>query len=385
MLELSADEARRLALQAQGMIGVPDRRGGVPALLHSLAAVQLDTISVLARSHELIAYARLGAVGRDAVDRGYWSTTRPADAFEYWAHAACILPAQQWPLFAFRRRHYRARGWRWHAVDAGVCDQVLARLADEGPMTTTDLGGGRRGGTWWDWSDVKIAVEYLLDVGEVVCTERRGWRRVYDLPWRVLPPDVVARGDALDDETCRRELVTVAGRALGVATRGDLADFHRLTQVQVAAVIDDTPLVPVHVHGWGRPAWADPELLAGGLPRGRHRTTLLSPFDSVVWDRPRTQRVFDFVHRLEAYTPAAKRVHGYFAMPLLTGGRLAGRVDPKREGRTLHARTVTVEPASVTAMASALREAATWVGCDAVALGDVRPASAAPALAAALA
>lgn len=381
MLELSADEARRLALRAQGLVGAPDRRGGTTALLQRLAAVQLDTISVLARSHELVAYARLGAVGRDAVERAYWS----GGAFEYWAHAACILPADQWPLFAFRRRHYRARGWRWHAVDPHSCDRVLERLREEGPMTTTDLGGAKRGGEWWDWSDVKIAVEYLLDTGAVVCTERRAWKRVYDLPERVLPAAVVAAGDALDDEQCRRALVRIAGRALGVASLGDLADFHRLTQAQVAAVAGDSGLEPVRVHGWGKPAWADPELLAAGLPRGRHRTTLLSPFDSLVWDRPRTQRIFGFTHRLEAYTPAPKRVHGYFAMPLLAGGRLAGRVDPGREGTTLVAKTLTVEPRAVEAMASALREAAAWVGCDAVALGEVRPAAVRPALTAALA
>lgn len=385
MVELTADEARRLALRAQGMVGAPDRRGGVPALLERLAAVQLDTISVLARSHELVAYARLGAIGRERVERAYWSGDRPAAAFEYWAHAACVLPASQWPLFAFRRRHSRARGWRWHEVDASVCEKVLGRLQDEGPMTTSDLGGAKRGGVWWDWSDVKIAVEYLLDVGDVVCTERRAWKRVYDLPERALPAQALADGDALSDAECHRGLVAIAGRALGVAARGDLADFHRLTQAQVAAVVGDTGLVPVRVRGWNRPAWADPDLLAAGLPRGRHRTTLLSPFDPVVWDRPRTERIFDFTHRLEAYTPAPKRVHGYFAMPLLTGGRLAGRVDPGRDGTTLVAKTLTVDPHAIDAMARALREAAGWVGCDAVALGEVRPASAAPALRAALA
>lgn len=381
MEELTADEARRLSLRAQGMIGAPDRRGGVPALLQRLAAVQLDTISVLARSHELVAYARLGAVGRDAVDAAYWS----GDAFEYWAHAACVLPAEQWPLFAFRRRHYRERGWRWHAVEPSVCDRVLGRLRDEGPMTSTDLGGAKKGGVWWDWSDVKIAVEYLLDTGAVVCSERRAWKRVYDLPERVLPAEALAVGDTLDDAECRRRLVAIAGRALGVATLADLTDFHRLKQVDVAAVVADSGLVPVTVRGWDKAAWADPDLLAAGLPKGRHRTTLLSPFDTLAWDRARTERIFGFVHRLEAYTPAPKRVHGYFAMPLLAGGRLVGRVDPGRDGRTLVAKTLTVEPRAIDAMATALREAATWVGCDAVALGEVRPASAAPALRAALA
>lgn len=381
MLELSADDARRLSLKAQGVVGAPDRRGGVPALLQHLAAVQLDTISVLARSHELVAYARLGAVGRDAVDAAYWS----GDAFEYWAHAACILPAEQWPLFAFRRRHYRDRGWRWHAVDPKTCDQVLARLDAEGPMTSTDLGGAKKGGVWWDWSDVKIAVEYLLDTGAVVCTERRAWKRVYDLPERVLPADAIAVGDSLDDMECRRQLVTIAGRALGVATLSDLTDFHRLKQVDVAAVLPDTGLVPVSVKGWNRPAWADPDLLAAGPPKGRHRTTLLSPFDTLVWDRGRTERIFGFVHRLEAYTPAPKRVHGYFAMPLLAGGKLVGRVDPGRKGTTLIAKTLTVEPKAIDAMAGALREAASWVGCDSVAVGEVRPAAARAPLEAALA
>lgn len=382
MEELSADEARRLSLRAQHVLGMPDRRGGVPALLQRLAAVQLDTISVLARSHELVAYARLGAVGRSVVERAYWS----GDAFEYWAHAACILPAEQWPLFAFRRRHYAARGWRWHAVDPGTCDRVLRRLQDEGPMTSTDLGGAKRGGVWWDWSDVKIAVEYLLDTGQVVCSERRAWKRVYDLPERVLPPAVLARGDAtLTDADCHRALVRIAGRALGVATRADLADFHRIRQADVAAVVGESGLVPVRVHGWDREAWADPDLLAAGLPRGRHRTTLLSPFDTLVWDRARTERIFGFTHRLEAYTPAPKRVHGYFAMPLLAGGRLVGRVDPGREGTTLVAKTLSVEPRAVAAMADALREASAWVGCDGVRLGDVRPAAVRAPLEAALA
>ncbi|WP_354701464.1 crosslink repair DNA glycosylase YcaQ family protein [Paraconexibacter sp. AEG42_29] len=385
MLELSADEARRLSLRAQGVLGAPDRRGGVPALLRDLAAVQLDTISVLARSHELVAYARLGAVGRDAVEHAYWDPSPPAAAFEYWAHAACILPAGQWPLFAFRRRHFRERGWRWHAVDEATCDTVLQRLRTEGPMTSTDLGGAKKGGVWWDWSDVKVAVEYLLDTGAVICSERRSWKRVYDLPERVLPATVVDRGDALSDHECHRELVRIAGRALGVATKADLADFHRIKQVDVAAVIDETGLVPVHVERWGRPAWADPDLLAAGPPRGRHRTTLLSPFDTLVWDRPRTERVFGFTHRLEAYTPAPKRVHGYFAMPLLAGGRLVGRVDPGRDGTTLVAKTLSVEPGAVDAMATALREAAGWVGCEAVVLGDVvRPAAARAPLVAAL-
>ncbi|MGO9961162.1 MAG: winged helix-turn-helix domain-containing protein, partial [Solirubrobacteraceae bacterium] len=358
--ELSAAEARRGALRAQGVLGAVDRRGGVPGLLARLGAVQLDTISVLARSHELVAYARLGPVGRDAVQRAYWSGDT---AFEYWAHAACVLPVEQWPLFSFRRRRFRARGRRWHQVPRGVGDKVLQRLRSEGPLTSTDLGGARRGGPWWDWSEVKVAVEWLLDVGEVVCTTRRGWRRVYDLPERALPASVHAAAEPGDAE-CVRALVEISGRALGVATAGDLADFHRLTRADVQAALPDTSLVEVGVDGWRERGWGHPAALAALGQRGRHRTTLLSPFDSLVWDRRRTQRMFGFEHRLEAYVPAQRRVHGYYAMPLLAGGRLLGRVDPGREGRTLVAKRLAVARGALDTMAHALREAATWVGCD---------------------
>ncbi|HEX2104260.1 MAG TPA: crosslink repair DNA glycosylase YcaQ family protein [Solirubrobacteraceae bacterium] len=376
-LGLSADEARRIALRAQGLLGAPDRRGGVPAMLRALGAVQLDTISVLARSHELVPYARLGPVGREAVERAYWT----GDAFEYWSHAACVLPMAEWPSFAFRRRAFRERGMRWHEVPHAALDGFLDRLRAEGPLTTKELGGAKASGEWWDWSKAKVAMEWLLDIGEVVCVERRAWRRVYDLPERVVPAELLAHQP--DDEECLARLVAQAGRALGVATRADLADYHRLRGEQVDAAIEATGLVPVTVAGWDAPAWADPDALDAPV-RGRHRTTLLSPFDSLVWDRKRTRRVFGFDHRLEAYVPAAKREHGYFAMPLLTGGRLVGRVDPKRDGRTLLAKRVSVRPRSVEAMAAALREAAEWVGCAAVALGVVDPAEAAPALRAAL-
>ncbi|MEU2081636.1 crosslink repair DNA glycosylase YcaQ family protein [Streptomyces albus] len=363
MVSLSADEARRIALRAQGLLGAPDRRAGVHGVLRHLGAVQLDTISVLARSHELVPYARLGAVGRQAVEAAYWTG---AHSFEYWSHAACVLPIEEWPHFAFRRRAFRERGHRWHRMKdrEGSCAAVRDRLRAEGPLTTAGLGGGRNGGEWWDWSESKIAVEWLLDIGEVVVTERRGWKRIYDLAERAVPATLFH--DDLSDEECLRRLVAQAGTALGVATRADLADYHRLKGEQVDAVIADTGLVPVEVQGWPRRAWADPAALES-TPRGRHRTTLLSPFDSLVWDRPRTERIFGFTHRLEAYVPKPKRVHGYFAMPLLAGGRLCGRVDPAREGSTLVARQLSMDGArTVEPMARALREAAAWVGCDSV-------------------
>ncbi len=365
---LSADDARRIQLSAQGFLGAPDRRAGVLGVLAHLGAVQLDTISVLARSHELVPYARLGPVGRQRVEDAYWG--QPARAFEYWSHAACVLPMETWPWFEARRRRWRER------IGAGSTRPearaaVLVALAD-GPKTATELGGAKQGGPWWDWSEVKIAAEQLLSEGDVVCVERRGWRRVYDLAERAIPAGLLA--ERLTDDECAVALVRAAAERLGVATRADLTDHHRLRLDAVDAAIQDTGLVPVDVEGWGQQGWALPTTLSAGVPRGRHRTTLLSPFDSLIWDRARTERIFGFTHRLEAYTPKSKRVHGYFTMPLLAGGRLVGRVDPAREGRTLVARQVSLAgPRWVPALADALREAATWVGCDQVRIERLTP------------
>ncbi|GAA1386712.1 crosslink repair DNA glycosylase YcaQ family protein [Kitasatospora putterlickiae] len=372
MTVLGADDARRIALRAQGLLGAPDRRGGVRGMLRRLGSVQLDTISVLARSHELVPYARLGAVGRPAVEAAYWGS---GSGFEYWSHAACVLPVEEWPLFAFRRRGYRAKAHVWgKQVDAATYRTVLDKLRAEGPLTSTELGGAKKTAEWWDWSDTKIAVERALAFGDVVCTERRSWKRVYALAEQAVPAELFAAEPT--DEECLRTLVAQSGAALGVATRADLLDYHRLRADQLDAVLPDSGLVPVQVAGWGPDgspgaAWADPGALAAA-PRGRHRTTLLSPFDSLIWDRPRTERIFGMLHRLEAYTPKHKRVHGYFAMPLLTGGRLVGRVDPAREGRTLVARQISLDsPRHLEALAGALREAASWVGCDGVRIGTL--------------
>jgi uncharacterized protein YcaQ len=366
-LELSAAEARRIVLRAQGLLGAPDRRAGVPGILRSLGGVQLDTISVLARSHELVPFARLGPVGRDAVHDAYWGP--PFRAFEYWAHAACVLPMEDWPWHAYRRRKaWGYEGWQRPSSDA-TFTEVRARLADApAGLTASDLGGAKKGGPWWDWSDVKVALERLLHWGEVVCVERRGWKRVYRLAAHAVPPELLDK-EPTDDE-CRAQLVAQAASALGVATRHDLADYYRMRLDVIPAAIEAAGLVPVRVQGWDQPAWADPAALTAP-PRGRHRATLLSPFDSLVWDRARTLRVFGFAHRLEAYVPAPKRVYGYFTMPLLAGGRLVGRVDPKRAGRTLTARAWLDDPKARPALNAALEEAAAWVGCESVTLSQL--------------
>lgn len=361
---VSADEARRMFLRAQGLLGAPDRRAGVSGMVRRIGAVQLDTISVLARSHELVAYARLGPVGRTTVEQAYWG--EPHRAFEFWGHAASIMPIEDWPWFEGRRRRYRERVWSWQA-GADAFAAVKARLAD-GPVTTADVGGAKNGGQWWDWSEAKVALERLLAWGEVACVERRGWRRVYDLAARVVPARLLERQPS--DEECNVELVRLAGRHLGVATRKDLADYYRLQLAWVDAALGDTGLVPVSVQGWSEPAWASPDALDSLGERGRHRSTLLSPFDSVVWDRARTQRLFGLAYRIETYTPKHKREHGYFVMPVLAGGRIVGRVDPKREGKTLVANKVSliVKPSERVAVeiGRALVEAASWVGSDSV-------------------
>ena len=434
-VELSAADARGLALWAQGLVpgvlplrpsaartaGVARRVGAVDATLRRLGAVQLDTVSVLARSHELVPYARLGAVGRDAVEAAYWGAGRdhahPAEAttFEYWSHAASILPVEEWPLFAFRRRAFARRGFHWHKEPTKAIREVRRALESDGPLTTAGLGGAKKSAEWWDWSDAKVAVEWLLMLGEVVCVRRVGWRRVYDLTERAIPrrhrepaPGTPAWDDdegvvGPSDDECLRSLLLRSVRACGVGTRGDVADVHRLASRSVPRerveallgdLVADGLVVRAEVEGWGAPAYADPLALdaVGDTGTSRSRTTLLSPFDSLVWHRGRTSRLFGFDYTMELYVPQDKRVHGYFTMPVLHQGRLVARVDPTRERDVLRARQVTFEtgrrgavPASaVRGTAAALREAAAWVGAGSTTVDRVAPASARPALEAAL-
>jgi hypothetical protein len=334
--------------------------------------VQLDTISVLARSHELVALARHGPISRISIEEAYWgpgSTT-----FEYWAHAACILPLEDWPLYALTRRARLARGRRWHLLEdeAGSCAAVVARLRAEGPLTAHELGGAKKGGVWWDWSETKIAAEWLLDTGVLVCRQRRGFQRVYDLAERAIPPELGQQ--EWSDEECAVALVNAAGRALGVATASDLAVYKGIPTAMVQRVLGDTDLVPVAVEGWARPAYVAPEATAALERRARGRSLLISPFDSLVWDRARTERLFGFAHRLEAYVPRHKRQHGYFAMPVLGGTTFVGLVDPGRRGKALVAKQVSLQSKDAARhVAAALIEAATWVGSDDILVERVDP------------
>jgi uncharacterized protein YcaQ len=372
---LSLEDARRVALAAQGLRGAHVTKGGVAAMLRRLGAVQLDTISVLARSHELVAYARLGAVGRKRVEQAYWGPK--SETFEYWSHAACVVPLEDWPAYAFKRRERLAKGKRWHVLEEHdkSCNEVLARLRGEGRLTANELGGAKNGGPWWDWSETKIAAEWLLDIGELVCRERRGFARVYDLAERAIPTELLHQD--WSDEECAARLVAAAGRSMGVATEADLAKYHGLSRRLVRTVLPPSGLTEVSVAGWAPPAYADPGALSAVGTRLRGRSVLLSPFDSLIWYRERVERLFGLRHRLEAYTPKEKRMYGYFAMPVLDGTRIVGLVDPGRRGEVLVAKQVTLlRPDAAAPVARAVAEAASWVGCTECEVERVEPASA---------
>ena len=380
---ISIDEARRVALVAQGLSG--PRLSDPSALLGRLGAVQLDTISVLARSHVLVAWARLGALAPSVVEASYWSKEVPL-AFEYWSHAACVLPLSRWPEFGARRRAARARGHRWHRLQDATTslEYVRRRLSNEGPLTASDLGGAKRSGVWWDWSEQKIAVEWLLDVGEVVCVERRGWRRVYALAEQVIPAALLSA--ELRDEECHRAMVAESARALGVANLRDLARHQKMRLDEVRPHLVDLGLIAVRVQGEQEPWYAPQDALECLGRKTATRTTLLSPFDSLIWERPRVKSLFGLDHRLEAYVPRERRVAGYFAMPVLSGTELVATVDPAREGATFVALHVVVSRASaIDRIATAIARGARWVGATNARVDKVTPEELRPRMAAALA
>ncbi|WP_347057530.1 crosslink repair DNA glycosylase YcaQ family protein [Blastococcus sp. HT6-30] len=378
---LPAALARRIALAAQGF-AVP--RPAAPAgirqlrrLTDRLGVVQIDSVNVLSRSHYLPAFSRLGPYPRAALDA---LSNRRHDLFEYWAHEASFLPVHLHPFLRWRMAAAEQEAWgsmiRVQRERPEYVASLLERVRTDGPLKASHLQGERpnRPGSMWNWHAGKAALEYLFFTGALTATARTaGFERVYDLPERVLPAEVLhaptpARADAV------RELVRTAARALGVATETDLRDYFRLTPADARAAIielaDAGELLPVEVAGWGRPAWLHP---AARRPRWIRARALLSPFDSLVWERPRVERIFRFRYRLEIYTPAAKRVHGYYVLPFLLGDRLVARVDLKADRRTgvlrvqaAHAEEHADPGIVAEALAAELRLMADWMG-----LGDV--------------
>ena len=378
---LSAAEARRLALAAQGF--ADGRTTGEPngwdlrRVLKRVGLLQIDSVNVLERAHYLPAFSRLGPYPRDLLDRA--SERAPRRLFEYWGHEASLLPVDLHPLLRWRME--RAAGDAWGGMRRIQRDRpelvarVLEQVAERGPVAASELAESepRRSGPWWDWSDAKRAVEWLFWSGQVSAARRRRFERLYDLPERVLPPAVLTASTPPVAEA-QRELVRVAARALGVAAERDLRDYFRLpaadAKARVAELVEAGELTPVAVEGWGR---TRAYLAAGArIPRAIDARALVGPFDSLIWERSRVRRLFGFDYRLEIYVPKPKRRHGYYVLPFLLGDRLVARVDLKadRAASVLRAQQVHLEedaPAETIAeLAAELETMAAWLGLDRV-------------------
>lgn len=318
MIQLSLAEARTIAVVAQRLHGTGIGSPSSESVLQSLGCIQLDTINVVRRSHELVLLARSVA---DSQARDILNPPAPV-AFEYWAHAASLVPLSSWPLLGFRRRSLLAHGWRGPAVDPAACRYVRNVVADMGEVTITDLGGACGSG-WERSAPAKWAAEWLLATGELACLKRQGWKRVYQ-DSSTLPADL--RNVNLSDADCISGLAEIAVSALGVATADDIADYFRLPATAIASYLaSQEKLEPAAIEGWSQRAWVLPGALPLSVP-DEHLCTPLSPFDSLVWHRPRARRLFGIEYTLEAYKTAANRECGYFGMPVLAGTQIVGRI-----------------------------------------------------------
>jgi uncharacterized protein YcaQ len=395
---LSRAQARRVALAAQGFADPipvrPDRRA-LRRVFDRVGVIQIDSVNVLCRSHYLAMYSRVGPYPQEMLDRA--ANRAPRLLFEYWAHEACLIPVHIQPNFRWRMESAADAAWGGMRRIARDQPELVAWVLDEvrrlGPMTagmiehdspkTQDYGWG------WNWSQAKRALEYLFWAGEVTAAGRRNFERLYDLPERVLPREVLeVPTPAVAD--AHRELVRIAARAHGVATLQCLRDYFRLdvarTRQAVAELVEAGELAPVRVEGWNRQAFLHHR---ARVPRRVTARALLSPFDSLIWERTRTQALFGFRYRIEIYVPAAKRAHGYYVLPFLLGDQLVARVDLKadRQARVLRVQAAWAEPnapgETAHQLAAELVRLAVWRG-----LGDVVVAGRgdlAPALTAALA
>jgi uncharacterized protein YcaQ len=382
---LSASLARRIALAAQGFadprpgVGVDGRQ--LRRTTARLAVLQIDSVNVLSRAHYLPAFSRLGPYPREALDD---LAGRKRELFEYWAHEASLLPVRLHPHLRWRMAAAEEHAWgsmvRIQRERPGYVSEVLARVREAGPLKASDLAEPRpdRPGSMWNWHAGKVALEWLFYTGVVTTRGRTaGFERVYDLTERVLPAAVL-QTPTPEPADAVRELVRTASRALGVATERDLRDYFRLrppaARAAIADLVDAGELLPVEVAGWGAPAWLHPQ---ARRPRWVRARALVSPFDSLVWERPRVARIFGFRYRLEIYTPAAQRVHGYYVLPFLLGDRLVARVDLKadRQAGVLRVQAVFGEDGvDRTEVAAALAEElalmAGWMQLDAVVVGE---------------
>jgi uncharacterized protein YcaQ len=380
---LSAGQARRIALAAQGLAAPrparPVTRATFRALTRRLGALQLDSVNVMVRTHYMPAFARLGAYPPALLEEEAWG--RRPSLFEYWGHVACLMPVEMQPLFRWRMRASRrkddetAAHARLERARPGYIDGVLDEIRRRGPVTGGDFAEGPRKSGWWNWSDGKVALERLFWTGQVAIKTRRGFERVYDLTERVLPADVLNAPTPAEADA-KRELVRIAARALGVASLADLADYYRLLQADARAAAADLvaagELERVRVDGWDAPAFL---AVGARVPRRATGAALLSPFDNMIWRRERTQRMFGLRYRIGLYTPADQREHGYYVYPFLMDEGIAARVDLKSDrqaGRLLvqaaHLEPGTPEDETAARLAAELVAVAAWQGLGAVAV-----------------
>lgn len=390
-MSISLGDARRIALEAQGFDRPRPPRTAAAHLRKAAdrtGLLQIDSVNVLTRAHYLPLFSRLGDYDRALLERAAWGPRRHRQFFEYWAHEASLLPLALHPLLRWRmaraeRGEIGYRALRRFATERrGEADAVLARIATEGPLTAADFENGvnRRG--WWEWSDVKHALEWLFWSGRITTATRRGsFARVYDLPERVLPPHALAMPTPPVAEA-QRALIERSARALGIATAADLRDYYRLKPDEadhaIADLADEGVLVPVRVEGWSQKAWRHREASLPGPVRG---AALLAPFDPLIWERSRTQRLFGFRYRLEIYVPQERRTHGYYVLPFLMDEALVARVDLKadRKAGVLLAHRITIEPGArddtLPRLQIELNRMAMWLGLSDVRVSEIiRPA-----------
>jgi len=365
---LSLTAARRIALAAQGF--GPARPPAVAwrhlaRTLDRLALHQIDSVNVLARAHYLPAFSRLGPYDRTLIDRAAWGPRRERRLFEYWAHEASLLPLALHPLLRWRMARAESAAPRPEA------QAVLDRISGEGPMAASDFEHGRSRSGWWEWGDTKRALEWLFRAGRLTTATRRGsFERVYDLSERVIPKAILALPTPGEAEAQRR-LVEISARALGIATAGDLRDYFRLkpeeAKAAIEALVEDGILLPVQVETWRQPAFLHAE---ARRPRRIEAQALLAPFDPLIWERARAERLFNFRYRIEIYTPAEKRVHGYYVLPFLMDEALVARVDLKsdRQRGRLVVRQIGYEPdappETAGRLAAELDTMASWLGLE---------------------
>jgi uncharacterized protein len=338
MRRLSNDQARRYALGAQGFIeGRATGRVDVRRfrkVVDQVGLIQLDSVNVFSRAHYMPFYSRIGPYDQAALDDWLW---RSGELFEYWGHEASLIPSQHHRLFRWRMD--QALKWnrlaQIEADEPEFVEDVYEQVVERGPLRTKDLEapGERDSDAMWGWSNGKVALEALFLKGRITAADRPNFIRMYDLPERVIPEEHLEAPAPGHDEALA-ELLMLAASSMGVAAADDLADYYRIRMPAARPVlrrlVEGEDLIEVEVEGWDRPGYLHPDAT---MPRWARGTALLSPFDNLIWYRPRVERIWGFHYRIEIYVPEPKRVYGYYVLPFLLDGDLVARVDLKIDRR----------------------------------------------------